>query len=404
VTLRLSISEYRTAARSLLELAVNGAAGRNEDDPFYQRVTEGRDVGAMRSKYSSCGDLAHWLLYRLGVRCSFVNRKEHRGWTSGVNVSSLAFSPAATTPADRTFGAGDILIVWNQAKGTDAHVLVAIEHTGDSLTSADYGQPGGALKRRMLSRRAGRLYLGERQIQRVLALETVLAVADARRELMAPDLSLLTGEPAPAPYPFVQARNYTKAGRKHVDLVVLHTMEATEKPNTAESVAAWFAGTSTPKASAHYCVDSDSVVQCVRDEDVAWHAPGANHNGIGIEHAGYAKQTADDWGDEYSMRMLRLSAKLCAEVCRKWQIPVRRVVQTEVKTGVRGICGHADVSKAFGKSTHWDPGPSFPWETYLTLVESYFTGEALDALDEEKTDPETPAARSVTNPDGAPRS
>jgi hypothetical protein len=40
-------------------------------------------------------------------------------------------------------------------------------------------------------------------------------------------------------FPFVQARNYRKVGGRAVGLVVIHTMEADEKPNTAEAVANW---------------------------------------------------------------------------------------------------------------------------------------------------------------------
>ena len=79
-----------------------------------------------------------------------------------------------------------------------------------------------------------------------------------------------------------------RCGPHPIDLLVIHTMEAPEKPDTAENVAKWFAGSTAPQASAHYCIDADSIVQCVQDRDVAWHAPGANHNGLGFEHAGTA--------------------------------------------------------------------------------------------------------------------
>lgn len=394
MTLHLSLPEYRTAARRLAELAVNGEKGRPENDPFYQKVTEGRDFGISQKSYSSCGDLAHWLLYRLGVRCAFVNRKENRGWQSGANVSALAFSAPYEVPkADFVAEPGDILIVWNEPHGYDAHVLVVLEHGAIAVKSADYGQPGGALKSRNFSVRGGFPFLGEKRVQRKISLVKALEHASARGELAAPDLSLLGGStPPPAPYKFVQATNYTAANRKAVDLIVIHTMEAAEKPNTAENVAAWFASANAPKASAHFCVDSDSTVQCVSEEDVAWHAPGANHNGIGIEHAGYAKQTGNEWADEYSTRMLERSAKLCAELCKRWNIPLKRVGPTDLRAGgARGICGHVDVSKAFGKSTHYDPGVSFPWDRYLKLIELelfQFSGEVEEA--NEKTDPAVP--------------
>src|SRR4051794_37904817 len=110
---------------------------------------------------------------------------------------------------------------------------------------------------------------------------------------------------------FIQAKNYTPTKSRSIDLLVIHDMEAPETGDTAENVAHYFAN--QPKgssgSSAHYCIDNNSVVQCVRDHDVAWHAPGANHDGLGFEHAGYARQTAQEWNDAYSKSMLLLSAK-----------------------------------------------------------------------------------------------
>jgi N-acetyl-anhydromuramyl-L-alanine amidase AmpD len=167
---------------------------------------------------------------------------------------------------------------------------------------------------------------------------------------------------------FVQAKNYTMANRLRVDLVVLHSMESQEKPNTAENVAAWFAGPNAPQASAHFCVDSDSAVRCVLDRDVAWHAPGANKASIGIEHAGKAGQTAADWADEYSRATLERSAQICAALCRKHRIPAQRVWPGGLRAGLRGITTHAAVSLAFGKSSHWDPGTGFPMTAYVARV------------------------------------
>lgn len=176
--------------------------------------------------------------------------------------------------------------------------------------------------------------------------------------------------------PFIVARNYTLvpmipyAPRK-IDLIVIHTMEAPDKPETAENVAAWFAGPDAPKASCHYCIDTDSVVQCVRDRDVAWHAPGGNSRGIGLEHAGYARQTAEDWKNPYNLAMLVRSAKLSARLCRLYNIPVEHRTVDELKSKMRGFCGHVDITNAFNNGIgHPDPGKSFPWDDYLALVEA----------------------------------
>lgn len=169
--------------------------------------------------------------------------------------------------------------------------------------------------------------------------------------------------------PFVAAKWFTPTSKRAIDLIVLHTMEAPEKGTTAEAVANYFAR-GTVRASAHFNVDNDSVVQSVKLMDVAWAAPGANHNGIQIEHAGYARQTAAEWADSYSERMLQVSAALCADLCKMFGLPHAFVDEDGLRRGLRGFTTHYEVSKAFKKSTHWDPGPNFPMGRYLDLVKA----------------------------------
>jgi N-acetyl-anhydromuramyl-L-alanine amidase AmpD len=169
--------------------------------------------------------------------------------------------------------------------------------------------------------------------------------------------------------PFVAARNFTR-GREgsEISLVVIHTMEAPEKVGTARAVANWFAGPTAPQASAHYCVDANEVIQCVREEDVAWAAPGANRTGIHLEHAGFANQKLADWNDKYSESTLRRSAALVAAICARYRITIRKLSPADLIAGARGLCGHVDVTNAFHKSDHTDPGPNFPWDDYIELV------------------------------------
>lgn len=171
---------------------------------------------------------------------------------------------------------------------------------------------------------------------------------------------------------FVQAKHYTPCAERYVDVLVIHTMESPEKPDTAEAVANWFAGATAPQASAHYCIDSNSIVQCVRDHDIAWAAPNANHNGLHLEHAGRAAQRAKDWSDAYSTRELLLSAELAAKKATLYDIPVRKLTPAQVRAGNLGFCGHIDVTRAFpGTGTHTDPGPGFPWKRYLSYVRTF---------------------------------
>lgn len=176
----MDLRQLREQALELLTVATAGTVGRGESDPVYQAVVERRDTG---KAYSSCGDLAHWLLYRLGVRSAFVNRAEHRGWAMGKNVSRLAWTSPAARPAvsGEQYHAGDILIVWSNPSATDSHVIVVREHTGAALITAEYGQPGGKQCARLIS--GGRI--GNRRIERVLLLERVLLNAHAAGELVA---------------------------------------------------------------------------------------------------------------------------------------------------------------------------------------------------------------------------
>ena len=179
---------------------------------------------------------------------------------------------------------------------------------------------------------------------------------------------------------FLQARHYTPvsiAKQRPIDLIVIHSAEIGESLVGAEALMRVCA-VNERRASWHYAVDADSITQSVREQDVAWHAPGANRNGIGIELSGRAKQTKEEWQDAFSLHMLELCAELVADICRRHKIPVTFVPREVLKLpGARGITTHAEVSKAFGKSSHWDPGPNFPMAWLLERVRHY---QALDTI------------------------
>jgi N-acetyl-anhydromuramyl-L-alanine amidase AmpD len=171
---------------------------------------------------------------------------------------------------------------------------------------------------------------------------------------------------------FVQARNYTPGRYKSVRLVVIHDMEAPKAGNTAEAVANYFANqypSGQTGSSAHWCIDNNSEVQCVRESDTAWHAPGMNADGIGLEHAGYASERRANWTDAYSAATLQISAKRAAKICKTYGIPARHLSDNELAAGHAGFVGHVQGTHVYGGS-HVDPGPSFPWDVYMTMVQA----------------------------------
>lgn len=178
------IHEYRKRAVAWLEYACAG--NPPEKSPRYLEITEGRATGVGGCKfYSSCADLAHWMLYRLGVRLPWINRKEHHGWVPQVNVSRLVAHAVPYT--GQKLEGGDVIVIANKwPSGTDAHVVCIIdepriEGRPPCLDTAESGLPGNGLQRRALP-------MG-RQIRVVLPLAKVLAEAEAA------GLLVVSGEP-----------------------------------------------------------------------------------------------------------------------------------------------------------------------------------------------------------------
>jgi hypothetical protein len=135
----------------------------------------------------------------------------------------------------------------------------------------------------------------------------------------------------------------------NIDRLVVHVAQG-----TVAGTVSWFQD-SRANVSAHYVVgDGGAVIQCVRHEDVAWHAGNWtwNKHSIGIEHGGYA-DNRKTWTDA----KYRASAKLAAYCCRRHRIPVDR----------RHIVGHREVPG----STHYCPGRYFDYARYLRLIRRY---------------------------------
>lgn len=171
---------------------------RRITDPVYLAVLEGRKY---RPPSSSCGDLAHWFLYRLGVRFQWINRDELDGWHFSGQPGHPAWDNNVTTlaaksvnkltlkpQADAQFQMGDIIVL-NVHDPATTHVRVVVEHVPEynRLVTADYGQPGGALRDSFMDVVNGRLLNGSRWVDAWLPLKSVLEAADAAGKLEAPE-------------------------------------------------------------------------------------------------------------------------------------------------------------------------------------------------------------------------
>lgn len=167
-----------------------------------------------------------------------------------------------------------------------------------------------------------------------------------------------------------------QAGRgAKVRVVVIHTSEGGERPGSAVALARWMRlapAQGAAPAAYHWTVDPQTIVPCVRPSDTAWGAAGSNPFAEHICIAGRAGQDAAGWADADSHAAVILAGRLLGARLRMLGLPLARVDAAGLITGQSGVCGHADVAHAFGKTDHWDPGPNFPWPVlFLAAASTY---------------------------------
>jgi len=160
--------------------------------------------------------------------------------------------------------------------------------------------------------------------------------------------------------------NYTNASREtdyDINTVVIHMTQG-----SWSSAINWFASPSNTGSSAHYTIRSSDgyIGQSVHEADIAWHAGWwpTNCHSVGIEHEGYISNPA--W---FTTAMYRSSARLTANLCRKYKIPIDRT----------HIIGHYEVpgcssGNGGGGDCHTDPGSYWDWTRYMNLVRYYAGG------------------------------
>jgi hypothetical protein len=171
--------------------------------------------------------------------------------------------------------------------------------------------------------------------------------------------------PPAVPY-FGPVAHSSGNGNLPINRIVIHYTAGNDATG-AQGTAKYF---QDPAAggSAHYITDSDETIQCAYDNVVCWHAPPNQHSlGIEMECSG-ANDAKGHWTLPSHVAMMHRTAKLVAQKCIQYGVPIVKLSVPDLVVGKHGICGHVDVSNAFHQSTHTDPGPYFPWPLFMTWV------------------------------------
>jgi hypothetical protein len=155
-----------------------------------------------------------------------------------------------------------------------------------------------------------------------------------------------------------RAVSYNSYNSYNIDTIVIHVAEG-----SYSSTISWLENCAA-QASAHYVVSREGgMAQCVREEDIAWHAGWwyTNTHSIGIEHAGYINNP-----DSFTRSMYHASARLSAWCCKMYEIPI----------DPKHIIGHSQVpgcpGSGGGVNCHTDPGPYWNWDKYMLLIDYYW--------------------------------
>lgn len=151
--------------------------------------------------------------------------------------------------------------------------------------------------------------------------------------------------------------------------VVLHCTEGGELVGSALKTATMFAAKLDKPRSAHDVCDAEGVIACVPWDKRAWHCGGTgNKHGVGVELCGKAAQTRAQWLDARSLPMLANGARRVREICTRFALPIEFRTAVELRAKHPGITTHDEIRRAFGETSHTDPGQGFPLADFLEAV------------------------------------
>lgn len=171
---------------------------------------------------------------------------------------------------------------------------------------------------------------------------------------------------------------YTKRNNA-VRLIILHVTAGLEDldmvgaDHSAEGTNSYGATTSRA-ASWHSCIDSDSIAPALPDEYTAFHCVNYNSPSLGLEISNKDARW-DNKPEPWTAATLLNAARVCLDWERKYSIPRVLRSKAEVDAGARGYSYHMFLDP----DRRRDPGVTFPWDYFVSLLESLEAGTAPPA-------------------------
>ncbi|MEO3923018.1 peptidoglycan recognition family protein [Micromonosporaceae bacterium B7E4] len=179
--------------------------------------------------------------------------------------------------------------------------------------------------------------------------------------------------------PFVQGRNdYSDSDGRKYGIAIHNTSN-----DASDEGEANYAKRRTDGVSSHLYVDKDSVTQSLDTEDRAGHAGSAegNNHALAVEITGSNGKSRAWWLANVAWDKLgRALAYVITHDPDYRGFQVRRASVAEMKSNpkVRAFYGHDDMRRAWGDTTHTDPGGNFPWDRLFGSVNAALDGEDDD--------------------------
>lgn len=155
-----------------------------------------------------------------------------------------------------------------------------------------------------------------------------------------------------------------------INRIVIHCTVSPTGRGWARKIANYFQSANAG-GSAHYVVDAYEIVKTLPESTVAYHAP-PNTGSIGVELCDWQKGKPSRWEDAEHVAMLTLAAPLVRDIAEQHDIPLVWLSPADLRAGKRGVCGHVDVSRAWGRTDHGDPhmGGPFPTNKFMDMIKN----------------------------------